>query len=190
MCQALVTPGCMSEWLHWPKCSKNPSVSRITSRKKPRSSVCVTSSLSTTPSMGLMGSTSSLVIRTVRAHEVVDGVVGIDGLPGVAPEAFEHVVLHETFLDVPVVDVGDLELAPARRLQVGQHVPDRFVIEVRAGDGELARWNLWLLHDALDAAAAVELRHAQMPEVLGIALVRQDDARSGRLPVKRFHAAF
>ncbi len=50
MCQALAVPGYISEWLHCPKWSKNGSVSRITSRKNPRSSVCVVSCFSSTPS--------------------------------------------------------------------------------------------------------------------------------------------
>src|SRR5579864_8943700 len=40
-CQALAVPGYISEWLHWPKRSKKSSVSRMTSRKKPRSSAWV-----------------------------------------------------------------------------------------------------------------------------------------------------
>src|SRR5947209_11555836 len=52
MCQAFDTPGCMSEWLNWAKPSpKNGSVFLIISRKYPRSSGCVTSSLMTTPSI-------------------------------------------------------------------------------------------------------------------------------------------
>src|SRR6266851_2473250 len=52
MCQALATPVYINEWLHCPKPSaKNSSEKRMISRKKPRSSVLVTNSLSTTPSI-------------------------------------------------------------------------------------------------------------------------------------------
>src|SRR6266508_1066021 len=117
MCHALVTPGYISEWLHWPKCSKKPSVSRMTSRKNPRSSSCVTSSLTMTPSM-LMRSLrapgdSCLFVDAVGAHEVADRVVGLDRLAGVAPEPLENVVLHRPSVEVPVVDVSDLELSAA-----------------------------------------------------------------------------
>src|SRR5579884_1965435 len=51
MCQALAVPGYISEWLHWRKWEKNPSVSRMISRKNPRSSAWVTSCLISTPSI-------------------------------------------------------------------------------------------------------------------------------------------
>src|SRR4029077_9962093 len=104
----------------------------------------------------------------MAAHEVVDRVVSLDRLARVTPEAVEHVVLHEPALDIPVVDVGDLQLPAARRLQARKYIPDGLVIEVRTGDGELARRILWLLNDQLDAAAAVELRHAKVLQVLAI----------------------
>src|SRR5229473_8642101 len=110
MCQALAVPGYISEWLHWPKCSKKSSVSRITSRKKPRSSACVTSCLITTPSM-VTGVTSRLQVGAVGADDVLNRVVRLHRFARVAPEAFQHVVLHKPAFDVPVVDVGDLELA-------------------------------------------------------------------------------
>src|ERR1700736_3507907 len=87
-CQALAVPGYISEWLHWPKPEKKSSVVRMTSRKKPRSSACVVSSLTATPSI------TSVLVGAVLADEVVDGVVRLDRLPGIAPEAFQHVVLH------------------------------------------------------------------------------------------------
>src|SRR5262245_48904757 len=65
MCQALATPVCIKEWPHCPKpSSKKGSVLRMISRKKPRSSTCVTSSLTTTPS--IMGSVLGL---GERAHD-------------------------------------------------------------------------------------------------------------------------
>jgi len=51
----LAVPGSISEWLSWPNPSpKKPSVTRITSRKKPRSSLWVTSGFSSTPSIMLI----------------------------------------------------------------------------------------------------------------------------------------
>src|SRR5206468_11542262 len=80
----------------------------------------------------------SPLVGAVDADEVVDLVVGVDRLAGVAPEPLEDVVLHATALDVPVVDVGDLQLAPARRLQGGDDVEDVLVVEVDAGDHVVA----------------------------------------------------
>src|SRR5918911_3604690 len=96
MCQALVTPGYMSEWLHCPKCSNSESVSRRISRKKPRSSACVTSSFSSTPSMAASG-----MVGAVLPDPVIDLVVRLDRLPGVAPKAFDHVVLHRALGQIP-----------------------------------------------------------------------------------------
>ena len=59
----------------------------------------------------------SVEVRAVAAHVVVDGVVGVDRLAGVAPETLLHVVADEPCGDVVVVHVGDLELAPSRGLQ-------------------------------------------------------------------------
>src|SRR6266852_5691758 len=64
------------------------------------------------------GHRSFLAVHPVATHEVVDRVVSLDGLARVTPEPIQHVVLHEPALDIPVVDVGDLELASTRRLQV------------------------------------------------------------------------
>src|SRR5919108_1504197 len=80
----------------------------------------------------------SVLVRPVDADEVVDLVVGVDRLAGVAPEPLEDVVLHGAALDVPVVDVGDLQLAPARGLQGRDDVEDLLVVEVDAGDHVVA----------------------------------------------------
>src|ERR1700730_6762517 len=137
MCHALVAPGYISEWLHWPNRSKNPSVSRMTSRKNPRSSACVTNCLRTTPSM-LMDPKSSLPVDAIRTHEVLHLAVGLHRLAGVAPETFDDVVLDATVVEVPVVHVSDLELSATGGLQLGQNLPHGLVVEVDAGDGELA----------------------------------------------------
>src|SRR5919201_4968742 len=88
MCHALATPGYINEWLHCPKCSKKPSLSRMTSRKKPRSSTCVLSSFSSTPSIA-----DSVMVGAIFPHPVVDGVISGDRLAGVAPEPVQDVVL-------------------------------------------------------------------------------------------------
>src|SRR5450759_1630050 len=108
------------------------------------------------------------LVHSVVAHEVVDRVIGVDRLTGVAPEALEHVVLHQAAIDVPVVDVGDLELVAVRRLQHGEHIPHRLVVAVDAGDGEIARWLLGFLDDAHDASGPVHLGDAEVLEVLGL----------------------
>src|SRR4030088_2782634 len=138
MCQALVAPGYISEWLHWPNRSKKPSVSRITSRKNPRSSAWVTSCLRTTPSM-LIDPKSSLPVDAIGAHEVLHLVVRLHRLTSVAPETFDYVVLDAAVVEVPVVDVCDLELAATGGLQLGENLPNGLVIEIDAGDRKLAR---------------------------------------------------
>src|SRR5205823_7341376 len=57
----------------------------------------------------------SPLVRPVCTNEIVDLVVRVDRFTGVAPEPVEDVELHRALLDVPVVDVRDLELTAARR---------------------------------------------------------------------------
>src|SRR5262245_3431249 len=45
------------------------------------------------------------LVRAVPPHEVVDLVVGVDRLAGVAPEPIEHVVLHAALRYEKVIDV-------------------------------------------------------------------------------------
>src|SRR5438477_3926918 len=183
MCHAFAVPGYIKEWLHWPKWSKKSSVSRMTSRKKPRSSPWVTSSLTTTPSIAFMVAMSGASVGAVLAHVVLDRVVRGDRLSGVAPEALQDVVLHQPMLDVPVVDVGDLELSAGGRLELGDDFPDRPVIEVDAGDGEVARGLGRLLDDPLDALGAIHLGDAEMIEVLAVLFTPEHHPRSlGLLP--------
>src|SRR5450759_408833 len=137
MCHALVAPGYISEWLHCPKWSKNPSDSRITSRKNPRSSACVTSSLMTTPS--ITDPKSSLPIHPVRPHEILHLVVRLHRLACVPPKALDYVVFDQVVVEIPVVHIGDLELAAARWLQLAEHAPHGLVIEIDTRDRELAR---------------------------------------------------
>src|SRR5947199_9720192 len=87
------------------------------SRKNPRSSACVSSSFSSTPSIAGF---SLIAVGPLRTDHVVHVVVGGDRFARVAPETFEHVALHEPLLDVPVVHVGDRERAAARPLARAQ----------------------------------------------------------------------
>src|SRR6266550_6621203 len=128
---------------------------------------------------------SRFLVCSIGADEVADGVVRLDRLPGVTPESAEHVVLQLGVVEVPVVDVRDLELAAPRRLELGQHPPYRIVVEVHAGHGEVAGRFLRLLDDPRDPAVAVELGHAQVPEVLGVRLLGEHDTRAPVLVVKR-----
>src|SRR5215218_2909169 len=115
------------------------------------------------------------------ADEVVDLVVGVDGLSGVAPEPVQHVVLHLAALDVPVVDVGDLQLAAAGRPQRGDDLEDALVVEVDAGDHVVAGRVVGLLEDADDPAVAVELGHAEVAQVGRVVDAGQDEAGPGGL---------
>src|ERR1043166_2843996 len=115
------------------------------------------------------------------ADEVSDLVVGLDGFAGVAPKAFQDVVLHQTAFQIPVVDVGDLELAASRRLELRDYLPDRLVVEVNAGHREIAGRLGGLLMDAGDPAVAIELRDAEIAQVLTVALPREHDACAPRL---------
>src|SRR5215217_596338 len=116
------------------------------------------------------------LVGPVEADEVVDLVVGVDRLPGVAPEPLEDVVLHAAALDVPVVDVGDLQLAPARRLQGGDDLEDVLVVEVDAGDHVVAGRVVGLLEDADDPAVAVQLGDAEVAQVGRVVDAGQDEA--------------
>src|SRR5207302_6213056 len=112
------------------------------------------------------------------ADEVLDLVIRVHRLTGIAPEAVEHVVLHETLLEVPVIHISDLELPAVRRSQPGEDTPHGGVIEVDAGHRVLARRYLGLLDDPLDPAVAVELSHPKVPEVLAVGQMREHDPRA------------
>src|SRR5215211_6139532 len=123
----------------------------------------------------------SVLVRPVHPDEVVDLVVGVDRLAGVAPEPVEDVVLHGPALDVPVVDVGDLQLAPAGRLEVGDDVEDLLVVEVDAGDHVAGGRVVGLLQDADDPALVVELGDAEVAQVGRVVDAGQDDPGPGLL---------
>src|SRR6202521_4348035 len=99
----------------------------------------------------------------MRPHEVVGRVVRGHRFSRVSPEPFKDVVLHDATFQVPVVDIGDLQLPTTRWLELGEYRPDRLVVEVHAGHGIIARRVFRLFDDSLDPAASVELSYAQMP---------------------------
>src|SRR5439155_27331267 len=107
------------------------------------------------------------------------------GFPRVPPDAIDHVVLHDPAPNVLVVDVGDLQLSPARGSKPGDDLEDRGVVEVDAGHGELAGRVCRLLDDAADAPAAVEVGHAEMAKVRLVLDPGQQDACAARLSFER-----
>ncbi len=76
-----------------------------------------------------------------------------------------------------VVDVGDLQLAATRRLELRDHVEDVGLVAIEACDGEAAGWISRLLDDLRDPAV-LDARDAEMLEMLGFADVREQDARA------------
>src|SRR5437879_4242798 len=117
-------------------------------------------------------------------HRVVRG----NRLTRIAPEAIEHVVLHQSVLEEPVVHVSDLELSAPGRLELGQHIPYRRVIKVNARDSEVAGRLLGLLDNPFDPALAVELGDAQVAKVLVIEFPGENDTRAALLLLERIHA--
>ena len=100
-------------------CSRAKKCCRA-SWKRPASSMPTVSSTApspppSAPAPQLRGwaqlSLCSVEVGAVATDVVVDGVIGVDGLAGVAPEALLHVVADEALGDIVVVHVGDLELA-------------------------------------------------------------------------------
>src|SRR2546430_15382281 len=83
-----------------------------------------------------------LLVGAEAPDEVVDRVVGVDGLTGVAPEALDDVVLDRAGPDEGVVHVRDLEPAPRRRRERRGDAGQRAVLEVHAGRREQARRGL------------------------------------------------
>ena len=122
-------------------------------------------SASTSPSMR-----GSIVSRTSRLHS--------------SSGSFLPVSIHQPSSTscrtrVPVVDqpldrVGDLELAPGRRLDRAHRLVDRWVEEVHADEREVGRRVGGLLDEPHDLAVGVDLGHA---ELAGIVDVREQDLR-------------
>src|SRR5690349_20245985 len=79
---------------------------------------------------------------------------------GIGPPAFELFPRHRIARDVGVVDVGDLELAAAGRLQRANDVVDVFVVHVNS-DHRVFRLRLRRFLIDPHNAAAIETRHSK-----------------------------
>src|SRR5258708_7820442 len=114
----------------------------------------------TTPS--ITDPKSSLPVHSAEPNKILDLVIRLHRLAGVPPEALDYVVFDQVVVEVPVVHVRDLELAAARRCQLTEHPPHRFVIEVDTRDRELAWRLVGLFDDVLDLSRTVQLGHAEV----------------------------
>src|SRR5207247_10869198 len=123
---------------------------------------------------------ASTVVHSVCSHKVVDLVVRIDGLAGVAPESLEDVVLHRAALHECIVHIGDLELAASRRLERRDDFPHALVVEVDPRDCEVARWALRLFDDVYDSIP-LESGNTEMAKMRGVADRREQDAGAAGL---------
>ncbi len=94
----------------------------------------------------------------MKLRRLEQAVVGAGVEPGVAAAHDLDVELAQ--LEVALVDVGDLELAARRRLDVGRDVADLAVVEVQARDRVVALGHLGLFLDAEGAEVTVEFDHA------------------------------
>src|SRR5437899_12883264 len=128
---------------------------------------------------------SRFLVRAVGTPEIADRVVGGDRLTSVTPESIEDVVLHLAVVEVPVVDVGDLELATPRYLQLGQDSPDGLVVEIHARYREVAGRLFRFLDDPGDPVVAIELSYTQVAEVRPVALPGEHDPRPALLLAER-----
>ena len=100
-------------------------------------------------------------------------VVGAGVEPGVA--ATHDLDIELALFEVEAVEVGDLEFATGRRLEVAGAVDDRVVVEVEAGDGVVGFGLLRLFFEAQDLAVGVELGNAI---TLGVMHVVGEDGRA------------
>lgn len=119
-----------------------------------------------------------LLISAELPDEVIDRVVRVNRLAGVAPEPLKHVMLYAPTGDVVVVNVGDLEFTSCRWHEASDHVEHVRAIEVHTGDGEQARRHLRLLADACDCAFLTYRRDTEVSEMLGIAHRGQNQSGS------------
>src|SRR5215472_15333167 len=116
-----------------------------------------------------------LPVRTVCTDEVVDCIVSVDRLSRVAPEAIDHVVLHQALLDEVVVHVRYLQLATGGRRQGGDDVEHACIIEVDTGNRIGTRWVVRFFNDASQATAVVELGYPHVAQMTGLTQAREKD---------------
>src|SRR5262245_46599665 len=98
--------------------------------------------------------------------------------PGVRPPAVQQLAGELAALQVPVVHVGDLELAARRGAERPDDVEHAVIVHVNAGHRIVALRARRLLLDRRDAAVA-DLRDAEPPRVGDLL---QDDPGAARLP--------
>src|SRR5207249_1580737 len=118
-------------------------------------------------------------IRAGLGDEVAGTVQRLHGA-GVRPPSLEHLAGEVPSTQVPVVHVGDLELASRRRLERADHVEHPTIVHVDAGDGIAALRAPRLLLDRDDTAVA----HLGHTEALSVLDLLQHDARPARLATK------
>ena len=110
------------------------------------------------------------------------GVVGAGVEPGVAAAHGLDVKL--VAREVGLVDVGDLELAARRRLDLFCDIDDVLVVKVKARHGEVGLWRGWLFLEAHGLALLVKLDDAV---ALRVADVVGEDRRAVRLRGRALH---
>ena len=81
---------------------------------------------------------------------------------GVKPRiaAAEPLDMKLAAFEIPLVEIGDLQLAPRRRLHPRGHVGHPLVVEVKPDHREVRWWMARLLDDAGGAAVGVHGHHA------------------------------
>src|SRR3546814_11089674 len=89
---------------------------------------------------------------------VDEAVVGAGVEPGIAAAEALHLQLPD--LEVAAVEIGNLQLAARRGLQVGSDIADLLVIEVEPGEGKARLRPARLLLQAERTAGGVELDEA------------------------------
>src|SRR3546814_20017306 len=108
---------------------------------------------------------------------VDEAVVGAGVEPGIA--AAEALHLQLPGLEVAAVEIGNLQLAARRGLQVGSDIADLLVIEVEPGDGKARLRPARLLLPADRTAGGVALDDAVAPRVGHLVAEPPGERKSG-----------
>ena len=85
-------------------------------------------------------------------------IMGAGVKPGVA--AAKSLDMKFVTLKVPLVEIGNLQLAARRRLHLAHDVDDAMVVEIETRHGIIRLWRLRLFQDPQWAMRAVELDHS------------------------------
>src|SRR4030088_1018357 len=78
--------------------------------------------------------------------------------PGIA--AAEPLNMQCAAFEVPLVQIGDLQLTPWRRLDFAYRIDNAPVVKIQAGDGVVRFWRFRLFDDSQRAMGGVELDNA------------------------------